>query len=403
MSTTPAPTTPRSAARIPHGLGFWIVAVAFATQMAFSAVPTPLYAIYQARDGFATIVLTVIFAVYAAGVMLSLYLAGHLSDWVGRRRVIVLSLTLNTASAGLFILSQDVPVLLVARFVNGLGIGILTATATAHLSELGAAGQRRGPSSAMVATFANLGGIGLGPLIGGVLATWVDRPLVTPYALFAVVMMALAALMLLVPETVERHEVRPPYAPQRIAVPASGRPVFWSAGVAAFGSFAVLGTFMGLSSTLLIGVLGLTSHLLAGVAPFVVFASAALGQVATARLAATPQLRLALALAVIGLAGLGTSALTASLALFLVGGAVAGAGVGILFRGALNAAASVAEPHRRGEALAGIFLMAYAGLIVPVLLVAIALSVWPAVNVLVGLSAVAAALVVAAGSRLVRE
>ena len=45
----------RTDGRMPHGIGFWVIALAFLTQMAFCAVPTPLYAIYQERDGFATI------------------------------------------------------------------------------------------------------------------------------------------------------------------------------------------------------------------------------------------------------------------------------------------------------------------------------------------------------------
>lgn len=398
-------TNPRSRtdARVRHGVGFWVIALAFLTQMAFCAVPTPLYAIYQERDGFATIVVTVIFSVYALGVVLSLYLAGHVSDWLGRRRVMVASLLVNVLAAVLFLVWNDVAGLVVARFVSGLGIGALTATATAHLAELNAGARRPEGRAGMVSTSANLGGIGLGPLVGGLIATWSDHPLTVPFVVFAIVMAVEAVLVALVPETVDRPEQRPTYAPQRIAVPAESRSVFWSAGASAFGSFAVLGTFMGLSPTFLVGVLGHHSHLLAGVVPFVVFASAAVAQLLTASLPARSQTILAIGLAVLGLAGLAVSAPTASLATFVAGGGIAGAGVGILFRAALGTAASGAAPGRRGETLAGVFLVAYAGMTVPVLLTAVALSVWPPVDVLVGLSVLAAALVAVAGSRLARR
>ena len=49
--------------------------------------PTPLYALYQARDGFSEFMVTVIYAAYAIGVIGALALAGHLSDWYGRRRM----------------------------------------------------------------------------------------------------------------------------------------------------------------------------------------------------------------------------------------------------------------------------------------------------------------------------
>src|SRR4051794_41625545 len=69
-----------------HGAGLWAVVFAFVAVMAFSTVPTPLYTLYPARDGFSTFVITVIFAAYAVGVIVALFFAGHVSDWVGRRR-----------------------------------------------------------------------------------------------------------------------------------------------------------------------------------------------------------------------------------------------------------------------------------------------------------------------------
>lgn len=396
----PRTAVPRRAA---HGAGFWVVAATFATELAFCAVPTPLYAIYQQRDGFPTIVLTAIFAAYAVGVMLSLYLAGHLSDHLGRRRVILASLLLDLVAAVLFLVWNDVAGLVVARFVSGLGIGVLTATATAHLAELGHVAGHTPGRIGMVATFANLGGIGLGPLIGALIATWSSHPPVLPYEVFAVLLVVEGALVALVPETVDVRRPRPAYRPQRVAAPEAGRGAFWAAGAAAFGAFAVFGTFMGLSSTILVGVLGTRSHLLAGVAPFIVFASAASAQVATARLGRRPQIVLAVALAGLGLAGIGLAAVVGSLVLFLVCGGVAGAGIGILFRAAVSTAAAVAHPDRRSETLAAVFLIAYAGMTVPPLLAAAALIVWPTAGVVIGFCALAAALAIASGTRLLRR
>ncbi len=104
--------------------------------MAFTTIPTPIYALYQDRDGFPAWVVTVVFAASAVGVALSLYLAGHVSDWLGRRAVVVVALGIEILSAVLFLVWNNVVGLIVARFVSGLGIGAITATATAHLSEL---------------------------------------------------------------------------------------------------------------------------------------------------------------------------------------------------------------------------------------------------------------------------
>jgi hypothetical protein len=89
-----------------------------------------------------------------------------------------------------------------------------------------------------------------------------------------------------------------------------------------------------------------------------------------------------------------------SLPAFIIAGVVAGAGVGLLFRAAILVAGSLAAPERRGEVLAAIFLIAYVGLALPVLLVGVALVLWPLVAVLVGFVAIVAVLSVLAGLRL---
>ena len=43
-----------------HSVAFWVVAAAFCVNLAFSAVPTPLYVIYQQRDHFSTLMITVV-------------------------------------------------------------------------------------------------------------------------------------------------------------------------------------------------------------------------------------------------------------------------------------------------------------------------------------------------------
>src|ERR1700758_1479488 len=84
-------------------VGFWLVALAFTTVMAFTTVPTPLWSLYAQRDRFSSLTVTVAFAVYALAVALSLFLAGHVSDWYGRRRVLMPALALEIVAALVFL------------------------------------------------------------------------------------------------------------------------------------------------------------------------------------------------------------------------------------------------------------------------------------------------------------
>lgn len=390
--------------RLRHGSGFWVVAAAFLTVMAFSTVPTPLYALYQARDGFPTWVVTVVFAAYAVGVIASLFLIGHLSDWAGRRRMVLIAILLEVLAAAVFLVWNDVAGLLVARVVSGVGVGALTASATAHLSELRAVARpEEGPRFAgTVSTVVNTGGLALGPLIGGAFAQFLPEPLLLPYAVFLVLLAVAALAVALVPETVERAEERPPYRPQRVSLPASARGAFSAAAAAAFAGFAVFGLFTSLAPSVLAGTLHETSHLLAGAVPFSVFAASAVSQLALAPLRTRAQLVVALLLLVAGLGGLAAGVLLASLALFVVSGVLSGGAVGLLFRAAIAVAAAIAAPDRRGEVLAAVFLIAYIGLALPVLIMGVALILWPLVPVLVVFVTVVGLVSLVAGLRMLR-
>lgn len=363
------PTAPAPAASRRHGAAFWATAYAFLVVMAFSAVPTPLYVLYQARDGFSSLTITLIFAAYAVGVVASLFLVGHLSDRDGRRRWMITALLLNLVSVGLFLTWDSLAGLLVARFIGGLGVGALTATATAWITELhaharpGADGRR----AQTVATAANLGGIGLGPLVAGALAQWVSEPLHTPYVVSLVAMLVALVVVAIAPETRRAQHPRPAYRPQRVAVPAGHRATYVAVATGAFVAFAVMGLFNSLAPAFLAGTLHHTSRLLAGVAAFLVFAAAAASQTATGTRTARDVLGVGLATLAAGVLLLVASVWLEALALFLVGALVSGAGAGLTFKGAIGTAAILAPPAQRAEALAGIFLAGYLGLAIPVI------------------------------------
>ncbi|MCU1494092.1 MAG: putative arabinose efflux permease, family [Acidimicrobiaceae bacterium] len=393
---------PRRSLRPSHGVSFWISATAFLLNMAFSAVPTPLYVLYQRRDHFSDIVVTIVYAVYAVGVIGSLFLAGHISDWVGRRRVFVPALLVNVLSAVLFIFEPSLAGLIVARIVSGISVGLTTATATAYLAELHAvarpgADRRR---AEVVATASNLGGIGVGPLAAGLLAQFAPSPLRLPFIIFAVVLGVLAVAIAASPETAARVGESVKYRPQRIAVPRAKRGIFFAATTAGVASFAVFGVFNSLVPSFLAGMLHNSSHAMAGAVAFAAFAAGAVAQISQVRVANLSLLRRSVPTIALGLALLAIGMWTADLPLFVIGGIVSGAGGGMVFKGALVAAASTAPPESRAEVLAGFFLGAYVGLSVPVIGLGIATHYFPARNVML-VFVVVAALSIAASVRAV--
>ena len=160
---------------------------------------------------------------------------------------------------------------------------------------------------------------------------------------------------------------RPPYRPQRFAMPPESRTEFLGAAIAAFAPFAIFGLFTSLAPTFVAGAMHDKSPLAAGLVTVSVFAAAALSQVSLSRLPAGQQVICAVAAIVLGLAAIAAGAVATSLAVFVAGGIIAGIGDGLLFGRALSTAAALAQPARRGEVLGLLYPAAYTGLTVPAL------------------------------------
>lgn len=354
-------------AAVGYGPAFWLIAFVFATGTAFSTVPTPLYPLYQALDGFSTFTITIVFAAYVVGVLISLMLAGQLSDVIGRKGVLVAALILELAGAALFLAETPLPVLLIARLVTGLGVGILAPTATAYLHDLNEADRRGGSVQRfeIVSTAANIGGLGVGPLIAGILAQYLTAPLRLPFLVFGGLMLLGLVAVTLSPETVTRKSAERAYRPLQVSAGDGDRAGYVAATASGFASLTVFGLFTSLAPSFVGGTLHYSSHMLAGFVVFVVFGAAA----AAPPLAGMVSDRIRQGVGLLGQAA-GVVVLTIgmhvdSLAIFLLGGIVAGAGAAVSFKSAIGAIASMARPTKRSEALAGLYLVSFLGLAVP--------------------------------------
>jgi predicted MFS family arabinose efflux permease len=349
--------------------GFWAVAFAFLIVMAFATLPSPLYGLYRARDHLSTLTVTVVYAVFAVGTIAALVCERLVVARVGRRGAMVGGVATMIVAATVLATSKALPALFAGRVLAGVAIGLAAGTATAYLIELRT---RDDPNRSVVrartiGTSVNVGALGIGPLIAGLLAQWTDRPLTLPYIVF-VVLGAIALLGLATaPET---------GAPSRHAsATLSVAPIPVPAAAATIAAFSATGLFAGLSGLLLAATLHRPSHALSGATLFVVFSAGVASQLATARLRASRVLALGTTLMIVGLALLATAVgLSPSLALFLSGGALIGAGAGLVFKGTTGVVLEAAAPADRVAMTSTVIISAFVGLSIPVIGAGVALS-----------------------------
>ena len=356
--------------RATRGLrAFWLLAFVFAVTMLGTTLPTPLYDIYQAQWHFSAAIVTVIFAVYAAGVLAALLLAGRSSDQAGRKPVLAAALGASALSTVVFILAANVEVLMAARILSGLSAGLMTGTATAALTELIPASASRRAS--LVATAVNMGGLGLGPLTAGLFAQYAPHPTTLVFEVYLAALAAAGLCVLFVPETVSPRQ-RPALRFAGLGIPERGRGEFIAAGAAGFAAFSLLGLFSALAPTFLGSVMHEQSHAIQGAVVFGMFAAGTLTQLLAFRVGSRGVVLAGLGLFLAGLGLIVAALAQAQVALFLAGTVVAGAAVGAVFLGSLATANRLAPPGRRGQAVSAYFVACYSGLIIPVVGVGVA-------------------------------
>ncbi|MFG2222498.1 MFS transporter [Streptomyces sp. NPDC048644] len=339
-------------------------AAVFAIGMAGTTLPTPLYGLYRAELGFSELMVTVVFAAYAVGVITVLLLAGNVSDEVGRRPVLLCALGLSAASALCFVCEGGLPLLLLGRVLSGFAAGLFSGAATAAVLELAGPGHRA--RAGFAATAANMGGLGCGPLLSGLLAQYAPWPLTLPFLVHLVLLGVAAVLTWRLAETVEAPRRPRRLRPEGLRLPPEVRGVFAPSAVAAFAGFALLGLFTAVAPSFVGETLGVRNLAVSGAVVFTVFLGSTAGQALTGRLGVRRALPAGCLVLVAGLLLVATSLVVQSLPVLVAGAVCGGIGQGLAFRAGLTAVSDAAPPEHRGGTISAFFLAAYLGISLPV-------------------------------------
>jgi MFS family permease len=372
VDTNAAPAVQRSR----HGSGFWAVAFSFLIVMAFATLPSPLYGLYRTRDHLSAFVITIVFAIFAAGTIITLLRERFIAARIGRRGAMLAGVATMMVAAGLLAAWKDLPALLVGRFLTGVAIGLAAGVAIPYLIELRL---RADPTASavraqIIGTSVNVGALGIGPLVAGILAQWATQPLTLSYLLFV----ALGAVALIgvasAPETGRltpraATENRPAGSRRSVRLPVP-------AAAATIAAFSSTGLFAGLSGLFLATTFHRPSHALSGATLFLVFSAGVVSQLATTRLRASRVLVLGMIFMVVGLVLLVVAVRlsTPSLALFLIGGVLIGAGAGAVYKGTTGLVLQATPPENRVAMTSALVIAVFVGLSVPVLGAGVALN-----------------------------
>jgi MFS family permease len=337
-------------------------AAGYLVLMAAAGAPSPLYSIYQAQIGFSSGTLTMIFAIYAIAVLAALMTIGSLSDYIGRRPVLVAALLLEAAGMALFLPAHSVWMLLIARTVQGVATGAGVATFSAALIDTARPGTQ--VAAIVNATFPSFG-LGVGALAAGAAITWSDRPADTVFAGLAVIFVLLAGLAIVLPETGPARPGALGALRPTIAVPAAVRAPLILFIPTLIAIWAVSGLFLSLGPSVGAVVFGLSGPFGGAAVVAAMTFSTALAVLVLRAQPASANIRAGSAGLILGSAVLLGALVTTSPSMFLVGVVITGAGFGGTFFGVIQTIGSLVEPAQRAGVFAIVFTINYVAFSLP--------------------------------------
>jgi MFS family permease len=381
----------------PSRAGFWLVAGVLCLLFFAAGAPSPLYGIYRAQLGFSATTLTAVFASYALVLLLTLLVVGSVSDYLGRRRVILAALTVTAGACAVFLAAHSVGLLFAARALQGVGVGTATGALGAALIDLQPEGSSLAP---VITTAAATLGLGAGALGASALAQYGPAPTHLVWWLLLGAAAAAAGGIAAMPEPGTRRagvlaSLRP-----RISVPRQARGAFATAAPCLFAVWALSGLYQSLGPSLVTQLTGSRDLLWGGLMIFLLTGVAAAITIAFRGLAPRTAMLAGCLILLAGLAVTFAAIAASAAAAFLAGTAVAGAGFGLAFLGANRILIALAAPAQRAGLIAAIFIINFLGLSIPALIAGVATTHFGLHRTALAYCAAVAALVALAAGRL---
>ena len=351
--------TDRHRARLPGTPALVLLASLVVSLLAASGAPTPLYDVYQQRWGFSPVTTTVVFGVYALAVLASLLTLGRLSDYVGRRPVLLAALAVQAASLAMFATADGVGGLMLARVIQGLATG-------AAIGAIGAAMLDIDRERGALANALSPGlGTGSGALLSALLVRYLPAPTHLVYLVLIAVIAAQAVGVALLRETVTASRVPASALVPDVRLPRSVRGPVLAVTPVLFAVWALAGLYGALGPALVAALTGSSSVVLGGLSLTVLTATAASSVYLLRNVPARTVMVTGIAALVAGVAITLVALGTGSAALFFVGTAVSGVGFGSGFQGGIRTVVPAAAPHERAGVLSLLFTVSYLGMGVP--------------------------------------
>jgi MFS family permease len=348
-----------------QGLAFAAVAISLLAMFFAAGAPTPLFSLLAMRWGFAASLLTIAFAIYAIALLVSLLVAGSLSDYIGRRPVLIGALVVEAISMLVFLFAPNIGWIIAARIVQGFATGAAAGAFTAAVVEF--APERHKKLGTLAGSIAPTSGLALGALWAGLAVQFAPMPGDLIFAPLAIIFVLGIVALVFSTETVSPRAGAMRSLMPRVFVTSAARGEFTASTPIYLSTWMLGGLYLGLVPTLVLVVFHVDSGLVNGIAIVALIGTGAVAGYVLGSVDARFTGIMGQALVVVGAATVLLSVVSSLFSLFFIGSVIAGVGFGASFSAAVRLIAPLAGPHERAELFAAVYVLSYLAFSLPVI------------------------------------
>jgi len=320
-----------------------------------------LYHEYQEHLGLTPFMITVIFAAYVFSLLMALLTVGSLSDYIGRRPVILAALLANIAAMVVFMTAGSAGALMAARIIQGFANGVAITTLAATILDTD---KERAPVLNSVTAFA---GLSAGTLGAGALVTFAPAPEQLVFFVLLVLSAIEAAILWFMPETATPQSGALASLVPHVHIPRVARATFAAITPVNVASWSLGGFYFSLMPSVVRAATGTTLPIVGGLVVAALTLSGAVAVVILRKNSPQRMLTIGIIALTLGVAITLTGIQLQNVVTMLLGTIVGGTGFGTVFSGTLRSVLADAESHERAGLLSAYFVEGYLAFSVPAL------------------------------------
>ncbi len=321
-----------------------------------SSSPIPMYSNFQSALGISKASLSLTAVTYFLGTVISLLFFGRVSNYIGRRKTILITIFMAIIGCLSFIYINSFNVFLVARLVQGISCGLASSCVAAYMVDT--TPNESSTLSAIVTSGCTMIGLTFGSFSSAVL---MNLSLNTVFVLIIILLVISAILIVLGEETVEVHDGVLSSIKPYVEFPSEIRYLLIPASAIFVGTWAVGGFYQAFSSTIAVDQFGVKNAILAAAIFSSLMAPQILGNTLIKYISNVKAQRWGMVLFSVSMILIVVSFEYKLVGLFLILSILAAIFIGISFASTMEIILSKIKQSQRAGVLSTIYLISYGG------------------------------------------